>query len=380
MSFSSSKLSGLIPVDSLLGPGGDAVSGLTSSPVSQAVNSNFSIPSAGGLAGELVGKLASSGATPTFNTVTKGIGLIDSKGIANVFNVDTGKLLAKLPPISVAGGVPANLVPAGGGDNTEKFKAKLTANAGGGEVIFTVMPTISESHSASYEPFGPAHHPGEILKYKSTPSRGWNVNVKLISRNAGEAAQNLRIINTLRSWTMPFYGTGTERSNSALLGAPPPILTFSAYGPNTIGPVPTVLENYSWTWPNDVDYIEADFNGDGVLTPFPVIIDLTLALKESWSPSEFSNFDIASYRRGDMNGAFRNMPMSSGKPGTDASAKMGAAAKAAQKSSIVSEAVDKLPTMFQKADIIRNRAGNIQAEADKLAAAKPITNITGGTT
>jgi hypothetical protein len=99
---------------------------------------------------------------------------------------------------------------------------------------------------------------------------------------------------------MPFYGTGNSDPNlQQYLGAPPPILTLTAYGAQMIGPVPCVMTNYSWTFPNDCDYIPTS---DG--SPFPVILDVNITLKESFSPAEYSSFDLSSYKRGDMQGAF----------------------------------------------------------------------------
>lgn len=184
-------------------------------------------------------------------------------------------------------------------------------------VVLDVMPSINETRPTNYKDFTPAQHPGAILKYDGTGLRSWTINAQLISRSSTEASKNLSIINTIRAWAMPFYGSGTAASLPNLLGAPPPILLLSAYGTQMIGPVKCVQTNYSFDWPIDVDWIQTDgsiLDGKGGLepntqlegdvVPFPVIMSITIQLSESWSPTEYAGFDITQYRLGNLPDAF----------------------------------------------------------------------------
>lgn len=187
------------------------------------------------------------------------------------------------------------------GGGISKFGVKLVSKSSGESVFFRVMPTISESRAALYDDVMMPHHPGLIAKYNHSAPRTWSIgSIKLASRTIAEADENQQIINTLRGWLMPYYGSGTELSTPDMLGAPPDLLEFTAYGDHNIGAIPVVLENASWDWPNDVDWIHTS-NGE----PFPVIMNIgTLALKEAWSPREYSGFDLAAYKQGDMFGAY----------------------------------------------------------------------------
>jgi hypothetical protein len=290
----------------------------------EAKQSNYSTPAKNQKTQEVVDKLGSTGTTGKFTNIAKNPDLwerykndTDSADL-QVKDFDSYDLNGKFPTYDswekyendvdssdLQGALdksralePENL--------TLKYKVKLVAEPGvGGVVTFEAMPTISESRSASYDPVSVLHHPGDILKYKSSSARSWGIDVKLISRTPQEAAMNLNSINKIRAWVMPFYGmgTGSNGATSRYLGAPPPILTLTAYGDTMIGPVKCVLESYSWTWPNDVDYIPAGTGSSPV--PFPAIVSLTLTLKESFSPAEYSGFDILSYRAGDMKAAFQ---------------------------------------------------------------------------
>jgi hypothetical protein len=69
-----------------------------------------------------------------------------------------------------------------------------------------------------------------------------------------------------------------------------------------VGPVPVVLKDYSWEFPNEVDYIETSVTK----VPFPTIITVALNVDEAYSPAEYSGFDWIKYLEGNLDGsAFR---------------------------------------------------------------------------
>lgn len=183
---------------------------------------------------------------------------------------------------------------------TEDFMMKLTSKQTGDQIVFKVTPTIDESRSANYEHISPVHHPGTIQVYKNTEARQFNIGVKLIARTSAEASDNIKYLNWIRSWVMPYYGQGTaDSSESDRLGAPPDILMFDVYGDKNISNVPVVLTSYHWVYPDTCDYIPTD---DGI--PFPTIMDISLSLIESYSPEEYSSFNIVEYKDGNMLGAY----------------------------------------------------------------------------
>lgn len=184
-------------------------------------------------------------------------------------------------------------------ENIDAIIVTLQSTVSNDVIKLSVSPRISESRQASYSEQNITHHPGAILKYDKTNSRVWQIGAKLVSRTPEEASQNQLYLNIIRSWVMPYYGTGTAADAPALLGAPPPILKMSGYGVKNISPIPVVLESYSTNWPNDVDYIPT-LEGD----PFPVIMEIDLALKESYSPAEYSKFNLFAYKSGNLANAF----------------------------------------------------------------------------
>jgi hypothetical protein len=272
----------------------------------QSIISDNSIPTPALKAAEGRDKQAETGNGAIFtNSDANSTNIVNTQtGTVSVVDTTTGVVVGSAGT-TPTGTQPANTVPVSSVPlSTNERKVIITGNptTGGGDVvIFDAMPQIQEQGSANYESFTPIQHPGEILKYKGSSARSWNITAHFISRTSAEATRNIYMLNLIRSWRMPYYGQGTATNPATqqFLGAPPPILTLSAYGDSMVGPVKCVLENYGTDFPNDVDYIPAI---DG--TPFPVIMNITVTLKESWSPAEYSGFDLQSYRLGDMKAAF----------------------------------------------------------------------------
>ena len=265
---------------------------------------NYDSASAATKLNEAVSKMQGSGELGNFSSLNKQVDLQEDNGGYLATDAASGEPLAIVGD-APASGTQASAAGSSGEDKTAEYKVVITSepalNDDADRVEFKVMPTISETQSVQYDSFTPLHHPGEIMKYKGTSARSWTVSAKLISRTKSEASANLVSMNTIRAWTMPFYGQGTAKAaaTTKFLGAPPPVLTLAAYGGKMIGPVKCILESYSWDFPNDIDYISTD---DGV--PFPVVLSVTLQLKEAWSPAEFSGFSISEYRKGNLPAAF----------------------------------------------------------------------------
>lgn len=176
-------------------------------------------------------------------------------------------------------------------------------------VEFDVMPEIVEARTVQYEAVAPSQFLGAFQKYKGTDSVQWTMNVTLISRNTDEATINLSRINTLRGWTMPFFGYNTNESFPGNLGAPPPVLTLKGLRKYILGPTPVVITSLNWNWPKDVDWLPTVFKGDdGNAVPFPSVMNVAIQLVESFSTTQFNQFSLNDYRNGDMDKSF-NKPL-----------------------------------------------------------------------
>jgi hypothetical protein len=227
----------------------------------------------------------------------------------------------------------------------------------GQEVVFENTPAFSESGGVEYTPVQPIHMPGAVQIYKNTQPRTFTIGARLVGRTRSEVTKNSIDLQLLRSWRYPFFGRGSstldasqnetrrlqqelsnnetrarqlaaqnqenlsdeEAANFAtqrarleglstgfeLLGAPPEVLYLYAYSAtNTdrsstafvnINRIPVVLTNLDITWPDDVDYIPTLWG-----EPFPVKMDVSIALAETHSPKEFEQFSLAKFKVGQL--------------------------------------------------------------------------------
>ncbi len=82
------------------------------------------------------------------------------------------------------------------------------------QVIFNVTPRFSESREVEYTSLTPIHLPGGIQVYKNTRARTFSLTAHLISRTMEEATLNMLYLQTLRGWTMPYFGASSTLSAS----------------------------------------------------------------------------------------------------------------------------------------------------------------------
>ncbi len=169
------------------------------------------------------------------------------------------------------------------------------------EVVFDIMPEVSENHDVAYEALSPSQLPGEFQKYKNTSSTKWTITGQFTARTREEAYKNYVYLQTLRTWTKPYFGEKQDQQFPNKLGAPPPIVMFSGWR-GLVGRVPTVITSIQWNWPNSCDWIPTGLLDDETNReiPFPTVMNVTINLVETFSPNQFNNFDLVSYHYGDM--------------------------------------------------------------------------------
>jgi hypothetical protein len=171
-----------------------------------------------------------------------------------------------------------------------------------------------------YSAVSPIHMPGSVQVYKRTNARSFGLSAPLISRTRQEATANMKILQLLRGWTMPYFGVGSGtggysdpkgdgsqvRTASELLGAPPDVLYFYAYSSPTsrngtdqvnLNRIPVVLSSLGISYPDDVDYIPTTFSNK---EPMPVKMLVNLTLLETHSPYEFEQFSLQNYKLGQL--------------------------------------------------------------------------------
>lgn len=153
---------------------------------------------------------------------------------------------------------------------------KVTISSPNGFVRFEASSPVSESRVANYEGYNIVHLPTSLWAYRNTNGRHFSISGKLVSRTASEADANAGYLSTVRSWLLPGFGT---------TGSTPPIVNLTAYSNKNINQVPCVVISYSWTFPDDVDYIFS------ATEPMPVIGMLSIELEEAYSADQITAGD-----------------------------------------------------------------------------------------
>ena len=123
-------------------------------------------------------------------------------------------------------------------------------------VIFPYTPTISTSYKANYSPYDLTHSNYRGYFYSSSNVEPITVTGTFTAQDTSEANYLLAVIHFFRSATKMFYGQDAER------GAPPPLVYLTGLGEYQFNEHSCLIQNFTYTLPNDVDYIRAGSPGN----------------------------------------------------------------------------------------------------------------------
>jgi hypothetical protein len=118
-------------------------------------------------------------------------------------------------------------------------------------IIFPYTPTVSVTYNARYDQQKITHSNFDVYTYQGSSVETVTVTADFTAQDITEANYMLAVIHFCRSATKMFYGQDSNR------GVPPPLLYLTGHGPYQFDNHPVVLSNFTYTLPNDVDYINA---------------------------------------------------------------------------------------------------------------------------
>ena len=122
-----------------------------------------------------------------------------------------------------------------------------------GGVIFPYTPSIQINYGANYESPDVAQTNYKIYQYKNSSVDNIQITCDFTAQDTTEAEYLMAVIHFLRSVTKMFYGQDQLPRN----GTPPPLCYLSGLGAFQFDNHPLVITNFTYTLPNDVDYIRA---------------------------------------------------------------------------------------------------------------------------
>lgn len=120
-------------------------------------------------------------------------------------------------------------------------------------VIFPYVPQITVPYSASYEATDITHSNYKIYNYRGSSVDQITIAADFTAQDTYEANYLLAVMHFFRSVTKMFYGQDKEPR----AGIPPPLCFLHGFGVYQFDNHPVVIQNFTYTFPNDVDYIAA---------------------------------------------------------------------------------------------------------------------------
>lgn len=120
-------------------------------------------------------------------------------------------------------------------------------------IIFPYTPTIQTSYRANYEPQEFTHSNYKMYFYKNSNVDEITLTADFTAQDNYEANYLLAVIHFLKTVSKMFYGQDVNPK----AGTPPPLLYLNGYGAYQFNEHPCLLSNFTYSLPNDVDYIRA---------------------------------------------------------------------------------------------------------------------------
>jgi hypothetical protein len=128
--------------------------------------------------------------------------------------------------------------------------APLAATNG---VIFPYTPSVSVVYAASYDASELVHSNYKIYNYKNSAVDTVTITGDFTAQDTNEANYLLAVIHFFKSVTKMFYGQDQNPRN----GTPPPLVYMSGLGTFQFDNHPLVVSNFTYSLPNEVDYIRS---------------------------------------------------------------------------------------------------------------------------
>jgi hypothetical protein len=123
-------------------------------------------------------------------------------------------------------------------------------------VIFPYVPQVNISYKANYEVTDLVHSNYKQYFYKNSAVEEVTITADFTCQDTVEANYMLAVIHFFRSVTKMFYGQD-GRNGGPPAGTPPPLCYLYGFGQYQFKDHPLLISNFSYSLPNNVDYIRA---------------------------------------------------------------------------------------------------------------------------
>lgn len=161
-----------------------------------------------------------------------------------------------------------------------------------GGMIFPYTPTITVQGNANYSIQSPIHSNQDYKIYQNTPSMSFNITGEISANSLSQAQYSAAILHFFRVVTKSRFGASTDA------GLPPPLLYLNGYGTFMFNMLPVIVNSYSYSLPNNVDYI--DVTVGSTTAKIPTLTTVSVSVTVQNIPSKLNTFDIDSFAQGTL--------------------------------------------------------------------------------
>jgi hypothetical protein len=130
---------------------------------------------------------------------------------------------------------------------------------------FPFTPTIEYGHDVKYDNYSLTHTNYQPYAYARSENPTISLTARFSAHTTDHFIQSEYALRFLRSYTKMNYGRKDPQR-----GQPPRILRFYAYGTQLFENVPVLINKFSMTFPEDVDYIRGIYDAKGNLVSEPI--------------------------------------------------------------------------------------------------------------
>jgi len=209
-------------------------------------------------------------------------------------------LLGMLRVSGPRGGNGSDPLGAGTATNTaaDWLRGRLGGNSiGGGNTLslnFPYTPVIRLGGQALYTEMELTHTNYQPHAFNRSQVQNIQISAKFTAQTDLWARYSLAAIHFMRTVSKMRYGEGDP-----LRGAPPPVLSFSAYGTYMFENVPVVVQSFNVQLPDDVDYVDTVVNGVHHGVPALFNMELDLIVQRAVGPIR-SEFTLGKFAAGQL--------------------------------------------------------------------------------
>lgn len=123
-------------------------------------------------------------------------------------------------------------------------------------VVFPYTPQIQMGYKANYDVIDLVHNNYKQYFYKNSSVEDIIITCEFTAQDTGEADYLLAVMHFFKSVTKMFFGQDGNNGGPRA-GTPPPLCYISGLGQYQFNDSPLLISSFSYTLPNDVDYIRA---------------------------------------------------------------------------------------------------------------------------